>query len=45
MLFRSETSSPPDIANILERFDDPPMRDVHDEPFFQDGGDDDGYYE
>ena len=41
----SATSSPPDIANILERFDDPPMREVHDEPFFQDGGDDDGYYE
>ena len=38
-------SSPPDIAEILARFDDAPMRDVHDEPFFQDGGDDDGYYE
>ena len=38
-------SSPPDVADILERFDNPPMRDVHDEPFFQDGGDDDGYYE
>ena len=38
-------SSPPDVAAILERFEDPPMRDVHDEPFFQDGGDDDGYYE
>ena len=41
----STTPPSPDIANILERFDDPPMRDVHDEPFFQDGGDDDGYYE
>ena len=41
----STPSSPPDLAAILERFDDPPMRDVHDEPFFQDGGDDDGYYE
>ena len=38
-------SPPPDITDILERFDDPPMRDVHHEPFFQDGGDDDGYYE
>ena len=38
-------SSPPNVADILERFDDPPMRDVHHEPFFQDGGDDDGYYE
>ena len=41
----STTPSSPDIANILERFDDPPMCEVHDEPFFQDGGDDDGYYE
>ena len=41
----SEGSPPPDIATILERFDDPPMRDAHDEPFFQDGGDNDGYYE
>ena len=41
----STTPSSPDIANILERFDDPPLREVHDEPFFQDGGDDDGYYE
>ena len=40
----SAGSSPPDIADLLERFDDPPMRDVHSEPFFQDGGDDDGYY-
>jgi hypothetical protein len=29
----------------MARFDDPPVREVHDEPFFQDGGDDDGYYE
>jgi hypothetical protein len=41
----SAPSSPPDIANILERFDDPSLREVQDEPFFQDGGDDDGYYE
>jgi hypothetical protein len=41
----STGSPPPDITDILERFDDPPMRDEHDEPFFQDGGDDDGYYE
>ena len=38
-------SPPPDLANILARFDDTPMRDMHDEPFVQDGGDDDGYYE
>ena len=37
--------SPPDIGDILARFDDTPMRDMHDEPFTQDGGDDDGYYE
>ena len=41
----SAGSPPPDIADILERFDNPPMRDVHNEPFFQDGGDDDEYYE
>jgi hypothetical protein len=41
----STGSPPPDIAEILERFDNPSMRDVHNEPFFQDGGDDDGYYE
>ena len=34
-----------DIGDILARFDDAPMRDAHDEPFIQDGGDDDGYYE
>ena len=38
-------SSPPDLTDILARFDDTPMRDVHAEPFFQDGGDDDRYYE
>ena len=38
-------SSPPDLTDILARFDDTPMRDVHAEPFFQDGGDDDEYYE
>ena len=38
-------SSPPNLAEILARFDDTPMRDVHEEPFVQDGGDDDGYYE
>ena len=41
----SLNSSPPDIGDILARFNDTPMRDVHDEPFFQDGGDDDRYYE
>jgi hypothetical protein len=38
-------ASPPNIDDILARFDDTPMRDMHDEPFFQDGGDDDEYYE
>jgi hypothetical protein len=38
-------SSPPDLADILARFDDIPVRDMHVEPFIQDGGDDDGYYE
>ena len=41
----SANSPPPNLTDILARFDDPPMRDVHEEPFFQDGGDDDGYYE
>ena len=36
-------SPPPNVDNILARFDNVPMRDVHDEPFFQDGGDSDGY--
>ena len=34
-----------DISDILARFDNTPMHDVHDESFTQDGGDDDGYYE
>ena len=38
-------SPPPDLADILARFDDTPMRDMHAEPFIQDGGDDDGYFE
>ena len=41
----SNTGSPQDIDDILARFDDTPMRDMHDEPFIQDGGDDDRYYE
>ena len=41
----SSGSSPPDITDILARFDDTPMRDVYAEPFFQDGGDDDRYRE
>ena len=42
----SSSSSPhPDLADIMVRFDDAPMRDVHNEPFFQDGGDDDEYHE
>ena len=41
----SSDSLAPDIADILARFDDIPRRDLHEEPFFQDGGDDDGYCE
>ena len=42
----SNSGSPsPALVDILARFDDTPMRDVHTEPFFQDGGDDDDYYE
>ena len=41
----SDTGSPSSIANILAQFDDSPMCDMHEEPFTQDGGDDDGYYE
>ena len=41
----STGSLPPDLSDILARFDDVPMRDVHSKPFFQDSGDDDGYYE
>ena len=41
----SGAGSPHDIDNILARFDDSPMCDMHDEPFIQDGGDDDRYYE
>ena len=41
----SSGPSSPDLADILARFDDTPMCAVHVEPFFQDGGDDDGYYE
>ena len=39
------SSPPPDLADILARFDDVPVHDVHDEPFFQDGGDDNDYCE
>ena len=41
----STDSSPHNLTDILARFDDTLMRDVHTEPFFQDGGDDDEYYE
>ena len=41
----SRAGSPHDIKNILAQFDDTPVRDMHDEPFIQDGGDDDGYLE
>ena len=39
-----QTDSPRDIEDLLARFDDTPMRDAHDKPFIQDGGDDDGYF-
>jgi hypothetical protein len=39
----SSTGSPRDIDNILAQFDDSPMCDMHDEPFIQDGGDNDRY--
>ena len=41
----SPRPSSPDLAGILAQFGDTPVRDMHEEPFFQDGGDDDGYYE
>ena len=41
----SSNSPPPDLTDILAQFDDTPMRDMHQEPFIQDGGDDDRYYE
>ena len=41
----SSHPSSPDLAGILARFGDTPVHDMHEEPFFQDGGDDDGYYE
>ena len=41
----SPDSPPPDLADFLARFDDTPMRDMHDKPFIQDGGDNDGYSE
>ena len=40
----SSDSPPPNLADILARFDDTPMRDAHEEPFFQDGGDNEGYF-
>ena len=39
-----DNDSPIDIDDILARFDDSPIYDMHVEPFTQDGGDDDGYY-
>ena len=41
----SRNDSPRNIDDILAQFDDTPMHDVHDEPFIQDGGDNDGYFE
>ena len=41
----SDTGSPGNIANILVQFDDSPMRNLHAEPFIQDGGDNNNYYE
>ena len=40
-----DDNPPHDIDDILARFDDVPMHDVHAEPFIQDGGDNNGYYE
>ena len=40
-----DDNSPRDISDILARFDDAPIRDAYEEPFIQDGGNDDGYYE
>ena len=40
-----DNDSPTDISDILAWFDDSPMRNLHTEPFIQDGGDNDGYYE
>ena len=34
-------SSPHALDALLAQFDDAPIRDLHDKPFFQDGGDDD----
>ena len=34
---------PEDLDKLMARFNDAPARDQHEEPFFQDGGDDDGY--
>ena len=41
----SGNNSPAAIDNILARFDDDPVRDLHTKPFIQDSGDDDSYYE
>ena len=41
----SDTDSPHDIDDLLAWFNEDPARDMHVEPFIQDGGDDDGYYE
>ena len=41
----SPDSPPRDLADFLARFDEMPMRDMHDKPFIQDGGDDDEYHE
>ena len=35
--------SPVDLDELMAQFNDTPTRDQHKEPFFQDGGDDDGY--
>ena len=40
-----DDDTPCNINDILAQFDDAPMRDAHEEPFIQDGGDDNGYYE
>ena len=35
--------SPGDLDELMAWFDGTPARDQHEEPFFQDGGDNDGY--
>ena len=40
----SDDDSPRDIGDILARFNNAPVHDLHEEPFIQDSGDNDRYY-